>query len=53
MTNDEMIQTLCGAFPNVATNYWRGMTRNELSNQIELLRIQQDQSTEEQLASKS
>lgn len=53
MTNDEMIQTLNEAFPNVARSYWRGMTRNELSNQIELLRIQQDQSTEEQLASKS
>lgn len=51
MTNDEMIQTLCETFPNVATNYWRGMTRYELSNQIKLLRYQQEQLTEEQLAS--
>lgn len=51
MTNDEMIQTLNEAFPNVARSYWRGMTRNELSNQIELLRYQQEQSVEERLAS--
>lgn len=51
MTNDEMVQTLCEAFTNVAANYWRGMTRDELSNQIKLLRYQQGQSAEEQLAS--
>jgi hypothetical protein len=53
MTNDEMIQTLCEAFPNVAHSYWHGMTRYELSNQIKLLRYQQEQSIEERLASMS